>query len=96
MIRNRSVLLAAAVELVIDTGKAYDRNTTDVCNEFHVGSEKIWSDNGASVLRLPPKDRKEFAARVAPPGDKVLGENPRVKNTYEALKASAAKNRRAS
>jgi len=82
-------------QLVLDTGKAYDRVYTDVCNQFRVDAEKLWVDNGAQVIRLPQEDRNELMQKVKPLGDKILGENPRVKEIYELLKASAAKHKKA-
>jgi TRAP-type C4-dicarboxylate transport system substrate-binding protein len=82
-------------QLVMDTGKAYDRIVTDICSDFRTRAEKLWRDNGASVMRLSDDDRRELAKRVGPLGDKILTENPRTKEVYDVLKASAARNRKA-
>jgi len=81
-------------QLVIDTGRAYDRVGTDICNEFRTKAEKLWKDNGATVIRLPAEDRRELAQKVIPLGDKILNENPRTKEIYDLLKASAAKTKK--
>ena len=72
----------------------YDRIGTDICSEFRDRAEKLWQDNGATVLRLPPEDRQELAKRVVPLGDRILSENPRTKEVYDLLKASAARHKR--
>ncbi len=82
-------------KLVIDTGRKYDRIGTDICTEFRGRAEQLWKDNGASVMRLPDEDRREFAQKVIPIGDRILSENPRTKEIYDLLKVSVAKNRKA-
>jgi C4-dicarboxylate-binding protein DctP len=81
-------------QLVVETGKTYDRIGTDICSEFRARAEKLWQDNGATVTRLPAEDRQELAKRVVPLGDRILSENPRTKEVYDLLKASAARHKR--
>lgn len=83
-------------ELVLATGRAHDRVGTDICSEFRIGAEKLWRDNGASVVRFPADEQQALLRTVTPLGDRILGEDPRVKELYEILKASAAKNKRSS
>jgi TRAP-type C4-dicarboxylate transport system substrate-binding protein len=80
--------------LVFDTGRSFDRVVTDICSDFRARAEKLWQDNGATVIKLSDADRRELSQRVAPIGDRVLSENPRTKEIYELLKDSAARNKR--
>jgi TRAP-type C4-dicarboxylate transport system substrate-binding protein len=54
-------------------------------------AEKLWKDNGGTVLRLSAADEAEVMHRVAPLGDEFLGTDPATKDMYELLKKSAAK-----
>lgn len=78
----------------IETSRTYDRIGTDICTEFRTKAEQLWKDNGAAVTRLPDDDRRAFAQKVIPLGEKILSENPRTKEIYDLLKASAARNKK--
>lgn len=53
--------------------------------------EKKWEQEGGKVWRLSAADRKEFFRRARPLGDKFLGDNPKTKDLYALLKATADK-----
>ena len=54
-------------------------------------AEKIWKDNGGTVLRLSASDEAEVKKRLAPVGDEFLGSDPATKDMYELLKKALAK-----
>ena len=56
--------------------------------------EKKWSELGGVVHQLSAADKKEFADRVRPLGDKMLGTNPKTAEMYKLLKAAAASTRK--
>lgn len=66
----------------------------DTAATFGKNAEKLWSDNGAEVIRLSAADQKSFLDTVRPLGDEFLGnhKNEGVRKMYGLLKASAKSN----
>ncbi len=76
---------------VIKTGQDLDTWGGHNAQGFIDRAEKVWKDNGGTVLRLSASDEAEVKRRLAPLGDEFLGSNPATKDMYELLKKSLAK-----
>lgn len=79
--------------MVVNTAHQMEGKFTDIAINFGKKAEKLWRDNGAEVIRLSPEDQKLFMEKVRPLGDEFLGTNPKTKDMYSLLKASAERNR---
>lgn len=78
---------------VVESTRGMEKKFTEIALDFGKKAEKLWQSNGAEVIRFSRQDQKAFMARVRPLGDKFLGANPKTKNLYGLLKASAERNR---
>jgi hypothetical protein len=58
---------------------------------FNDRAEKLWTDNGAEVIRLSAADQAEVVRRLAPLGDEFLGTDPATKDIYALLKKVLAR-----
>lgn len=81
-------------KLVVNHTRAMEERFTKIGLEFGNKAEKLWKDNGAEIIRLSPQDQKAFMDKVRPLGDKYLATNPKTKDLYALLKASAIRNRK--
>jgi C4-dicarboxylate-binding protein DctP len=57
-------------------------------------AEAGWRAAGGELIELPPAEHKELMARARAVGDKLMRENPRTKDIYELMLATAAKTRK--
>jgi TRAP-type C4-dicarboxylate transport system substrate-binding protein len=73
-------------EQVIKTGRDLETWGGRNAQTFDQSAAKIWTDNGAEVIKLSPTDQAELNKRLAPLGDEFLGGDPATKNLYETLK----------
>lgn len=64
---------------------------TKTAIEYGKKAEKLWKDNGAEVIHLSAADQKEYMAKIAPLGDKILGTDSRTKELYGILKQAVAR-----
>jgi TRAP-type C4-dicarboxylate transport system substrate-binding protein len=76
----------AQQEQVIKTGRDLATWGGRNAQTFDQSAAKIWTDNGAEVIKLSPTDQAELNKRLAPLGDEFLGGDPATKNLYETLK----------
>jgi len=51
--------------------------------------ERKWSELGGTVHQLSAADKKEFADRIRPIGDRMLASNPKTAEMYKLVKAAA-------
>jgi C4-dicarboxylate-binding protein DctP len=81
---------------LIKLGRDMEKENIEVALDFGRKAEQLWKDSGAEIIRLSAADQKEYMARVAPLGDKYLGnhDNPQVRQMYALLKASVEKHRK--
>lgn len=79
---------------VMDSGRAIEDRAAKRSIAFMDDAWKLWTDNGAEVIKLSAKDQAEFMRRAKPLGDKFLGTNPKTKDMYNLLKQAAAKTRK--
>jgi len=87
-------LPADARKTYLDLGRELDNWASAMARDFAKGGEKVWTDNGGEIFRLPAADQKELLARLKPLGDANLATNPRVKDTYQLLKQVVEKTRK--
>ena len=57
-------------------------------------AEDGWRAAGGELIELPPAEHKELMVRARAVGDRLMRENPRTKDMYELLLATAAKTKR--
>jgi C4-dicarboxylate-binding protein DctP len=81
-------------KIYLDTGRELEDWGSTMALEFEKGGEKVWTDNGGEIFRLPAGDQKELMTRLKPLGDANLATNPRVKDTYDLLKQTVEKTRK--
>ncbi|AMN45283.1 TRAP transporter substrate-binding protein [Rhodoplanes sp. Z2-YC6860] len=53
--------------------------------------EDIWKKNGGEVITMSPEESKRYVDTVSPVAASILAANPKVKEDYEALLATAKK-----
>jgi TRAP-type transport system periplasmic protein len=53
----------------------------------------VWQKNGGEIITMTPADAKEYLDNVTSVMPPILGANPKVKEDYEALLATAKKYR---
>ena len=56
--------------------------------------EKKWAELGGKVYRLSPAEQKEYADRIRPIGDRMLGGNPKTAEMYKLVKAATEMTRK--
>jgi C4-dicarboxylate-binding protein DctP len=76
---------------VVSTGRDLDRWAGVNAKGFNDRAEKLWTDNGAEVIRLSAADQAEVVRRLAPLGDEFLGTDPATKDIYALLKKVLAR-----
>ena len=89
-------LPAELQKAVMDTGRALEPWANQMALDFAKSAEKVWTDNGGEVIRLPAAEHKALVDRVAPLGDQNLATDDRIKDMYNLIKSTAAKTRQAS
>lgn len=83
-------------KVVMDAGRALEPWANQMALDFAKSAEKVWTDNGGEVIRLPEAEHKALVERVAPLGDQNLATDDRIKDMYNLLKGVVAKTRQAS
>ncbi len=78
-------------QVVLDTGKDLEGWAAENAAGYESRGAKLWTDNGAEVIRLSAKDQAELTKRLAPLGDEFLGTEPATKPMYELLKQTLAR-----
>jgi len=53
--------------------------------------EDIWKKNGGEVITMSPEESKRYVDIVAPVAASILAANPKIKDDYEAMLATAKK-----
>lgn len=76
---------------ILKLGRELDSWTSVQAFENNKKIVKVWTDNGAEVIRLPATDQKTMMDKLAPLGDEFLGKDPVTKDMYALMKATAAK-----
>jgi C4-dicarboxylate-binding protein DctP len=78
----------------LDLGRELDDWASAMARDFAKGAEKVWTDNGGEIFRMPDADYKALMTKLKPLGDQFLDTNPRVKPTYDLLKQVVEKTRK--
>ena len=73
-------------EQVIKTGRDLEVWAGHNAQTFDQNAAKLWTDNGAEVIKLPAADQAELTKRLDPLGDEFLGGDPATKDLYGLLK----------
>ena len=87
-------LSAKQREFVLSTLGGMSDWNNNTAAEFGKRAEKLWSDNGAEVIRLSAADQKKFMDTVRPLGDEFLGKHKDagVRKLYGLLKDAVRRN----
>lgn len=78
-------------DMILKLGKELDDWTSKQAFENNKKIEKVWTDNGAQVLRLSDADQATLMKKLEPLGDAFLAKDPKTKDMYALMKATAAK-----
>jgi len=78
-------------QVVLATGKDLEAWAAENAVGYESRAAKLWTDNGAEVIRLSAKDQAEMTKRLAPLGDEFLGTEAATKPMYELLKQTLAR-----
>ncbi len=78
-------------QVVLDTGKDLEAWAAENAAGYESRAAKLWTDNGAEVIRLSAKDQAEMTKRLAPLGDEFLGTEAATKPMYAMLKQTLAR-----
>jgi TRAP-type C4-dicarboxylate transport system substrate-binding protein len=73
-------------QVVMATGKELEGWAAQNAMDYESRAAKLWTDNGAEVIRLSAKDQAEMTKRLAPLGDEFLGTEAATKPMYDLLK----------
>ena len=79
-------------KIVLDTGRATQRQTHEWEKDFTKGLDKVWADMGGVMHTLPPDDLKAMAELLGSVGDDVTKDQPAVNEMLKRVRAVAAKN----
>jgi C4-dicarboxylate-binding protein DctP len=77
-------------QAVEEVGREMEPFMLKVALDFDARAEKLWSDNGAEVIKLSGADKAEFMKRAQAVGDEVMNSDPQLKPLYDVLKERAA------
>jgi len=78
-------------DAILKLGRELDDWTSKQAFANNQKIEKVWKDNGAEVIRLSAADQKTMMSKLAPLGDEFLAKDPKTKDMYALMKATAAK-----
>jgi TRAP-type C4-dicarboxylate transport system substrate-binding protein len=71
------------------------RKAEDVFGQWDIddikAKEEIWKKNGGEVITMSPEESKKYVDMVAPVAAQLLSANPKVKEDYDAILATAKK-----
>jgi TRAP-type transport system periplasmic protein len=71
------------------------RKAEDVFGQWDIddikAKEEIWKKNGGEVITMSPEEAKKYVDMVAPVAAQLLSANPKVKEDYDAILATAKK-----
>jgi len=73
------------------------RKAEEVFGEWNINDiqskEEIWKKNGGQIITMSPDESKRYIDAVSPVAASILSANPKVKEDYEALLATAKRYR---
>ena len=73
------------------------RKAEEVFGEWNINDiqskEDIWKKNGGEIITMSPDESKRYIDAVSPVAASILSANPKVKEDYEALLATAKRHR---
>jgi TRAP-type C4-dicarboxylate transport system substrate-binding protein len=78
-------------EKVLQTGKDLETWAGQNAQTYDQNAAKLWTDNGAEVIKLPDAEQAELNKRLAPLGDEFLGGDPATKDIYDLLKKTLSR-----
>jgi TRAP-type C4-dicarboxylate transport system substrate-binding protein len=78
-------------KVVTETGREVLPVAIKSSHEVSTHWQQEWAKNGGEVIRFAPAERQEYMRRARPLGEKLLGghDNPRVREMYQLLRATA-------
>lgn len=80
-------------KLVHELGRSLEKEIYDWSRAQLPIAETAWTDAGGEIVRLPAAEAAKINDRVRPIGPQVVAERPQVKELYDVLLATAARNR---
>ena len=81
-------------QAVEQAGKDTEEPMLKIALDYDSRAEKLWKENGAEIIQLPPADKQEFMKRARAVGEQVLGGDPATKDLFEVFKRVAEKHRK--
>ena len=73
------------------------RKAEEVFGEWNINDiqskEEIWKKNGGQIITMSPDESKRYIDAISPVAASILSVNPKVKENYEALLATAKRYR---
>jgi len=94
VVANRAWLKSLGPELE-KIVREESRKAEEVFGEWDLNDikskEDIWKKNGGEVITMSPEESKRYVDTVSPVAASILAANPKVKEDYEALLATAKK-----
>jgi C4-dicarboxylate-binding protein DctP len=80
-------------DIVERTGREMEDQMFKVAREFDARAEKLWTDNGAQVIRLSPADQRAFMAHARAVTEEYIATQPELQEMFELMVATAAKHK---
>lgn len=74
---------------VISAAKQAGAETSPWASEFVASQHKVWTERGGETIELPPADRAELMAKMAPIGGDIVKTKPALKPLWEQMVATA-------
>jgi TRAP-type transport system periplasmic protein len=78
-------------QTILDAGAKVDRELYPWTVGAIERANKLWTDNGGQLLRLPPAEQAQLMSQLREVAEKILAENPEVKKEYDELVKVAEK-----
>ena len=78
--------------MVIATAKQAGAEATPWSFDFITSQRRVWAERGGEVIALPPGDRAEMMAKLAPVGDDIVKTKPDLKPLWDQMVATAKRN----
>ncbi|HLK82412.1 MAG TPA: TRAP transporter substrate-binding protein [Xanthobacteraceae bacterium] len=74
---------------VMSAAKQAGAETTPWASEFFASQHKVWAERGGETIVLPPAEKAELMAKMAPIGDDIVKTKPVLKPLWEQMVATA-------
>jgi TRAP-type transport system periplasmic protein len=74
---------------VMSAAKQAGAETAPWASEFFASQHKVWAERGGETIVLPPADKAELMAKMAPIGDDIVKTKPALKPLWDQMVATA-------